>query len=121
MHEAKVAGAESVVLWGTGRPRGESLHVDDLVDALVHPMRFYDGEGHVNVGVGEDTSIAELAAVCAHVVGFEGRFDYDTSSPIGRSQATRRHPAHVVRLEESHSTRVRYRRHISLVLEHGGG
>jgi GDP-L-fucose synthase len=83
MHEAKITGAESVVLWGTGKPRREFLHVDDLADALVHLMKVYDGEGHVNIGVGEDVSIAELAALCAHVVGFKGRFDHDTSKPDG--------------------------------------
>ncbi len=82
-HEAKVSNAESVVLWGTGRPRREFLHVDDLADALVHLMKVYDGEGHVNIGVGEDVSIAELAQICARVVGFQGRFDYDTSKPDG--------------------------------------
>ncbi len=83
MHEAKAAGAESVVLWGTGKPRREFLHVDDLADALVHLMKVYDDEGHVNVGVGEDVSIAELATLCARAVGFEGRFDHDTSKPDG--------------------------------------
>ncbi|HWV83439.1 MAG TPA: GDP-L-fucose synthase [Hyphomicrobiaceae bacterium] len=83
MHEAKTARAESVVLWGTGKPRREFLHVDDLADALVHLMKVYDDEGHVNVGVGEDVSIAELATICARAVGFDGRFDYDTSKPDG--------------------------------------
>jgi GDP-L-fucose synthase len=83
MHEAKTTGAKSVVLWGTGQPRREFLHVDDLADALVHLMKVYDGEGHVNVGVGEDVSIVELAAICARVVGFEGQFDHDTSKPDG--------------------------------------
>lgn len=83
MHEAKTARAESVVLWGTGKPRREFLHVDDLADALVHLMKVYDDKGHVNVGVGEDVSIAELATICARAVGFEGRFDHDTSKPDG--------------------------------------
>ena len=83
MHEAKAAQAESVTLWGTGKPRREFLHVDDLADALVHLMKVYDEEEHVNVGVGEDVSIAELATVCARVVGYEGRFVYDTSKPDG--------------------------------------
>ncbi len=83
MHEAKEARAESVLMWGTGKPRREFLHVDDLADALVHLMKVYDDEGHVNVGIGEDVSIAELASICARVVGFDGRFDYDTSKPDG--------------------------------------
>lgn len=83
MHEAKIARAESVTLWGTGKPRREFLHVDDLADALVHLMKVYDEEEHVNVGVGEDVSIAELATICARVVGYEGRFVYDTSKPDG--------------------------------------
>jgi GDP-L-fucose synthase len=83
MHEAKVARAPSVVLWGTGTPRREFLHVDDLADALVHLMKTYDADGHVNVGVGEDVSITELATICARVVGYEGRFEHDTSKPDG--------------------------------------
>ena len=83
MHEAKIARAESVTLWGTGKPRREFLHVDDLADALVHLMKIYDEEEHVNVGVGEDVSITELATNCARVVGYEGRFVYDTSKPDG--------------------------------------
>jgi len=83
MHEAKIARAETVTLWGTGKPRREFLHVDDLADALVHLMKVYDEDEHINVGVGEDVSIAELAAMCARVVGFEGRFVHDTSKPDG--------------------------------------
>jgi GDP-L-fucose synthase len=83
MHEAKIAQAPSVVLWGTGTPRREFLHVDDLADALVHLMKTYDGEGHVNVGVGEDVSINELAAICARVVGYEGAFVHDRTKPDG--------------------------------------
>jgi GDP-L-fucose synthase len=83
MHEAKIARAESVTLWGTGKPRREFLHVDDLADALVHLMKVYDEEEHVNVGVGEDVSITELATICARVVGYDGRFVYDTSKPDG--------------------------------------
>ena len=83
MHEAKIARAPSVVLWGTGTPRREFLHVDDLADALVHLMKTYDGEGHVNVGVGDDVSINELARICARVVGYEGAFEHDTTKPDG--------------------------------------
>jgi GDP-L-fucose synthase len=83
MHEAKVSRAPSVVIWGTGTPRREFLHVDDLADALVHLMKTYDGDGHVNVGVGEDVSINELATICARVVGYDGPFEHDTSKPDG--------------------------------------
>jgi GDP-L-fucose synthase len=83
MHEAKVVRAPSVVLWGTGTPRREFLHVDDLADALVHLMKTYDAEGHVNVGVGEDVSIKELATFCARVIGYEGLFERDLSKPDG--------------------------------------
>jgi GDP-L-fucose synthase len=83
MHEAKASSAKSVVLWGTGKPRREFLHVDDLADALVHLMKVYDAEGHVNVGVGDDVSILELATLCARAVGYEGSFEHDTSKPDG--------------------------------------
>jgi GDP-L-fucose synthase len=83
MHEAKVSSAKSVVLWGTGKPRREFLHVDDLADALVHLMKVYDAEGHVNVGVGDDVSILELATLCMRAVGYEGSFEHDTSKPDG--------------------------------------
>lgn len=83
MHEAKIAGAKAVTLWGTGTPRREFLHVDDLADALVHLMKSYDGEQHINVGVGEDVTITELATMCAHAVGFKGDFAYDRSKPDG--------------------------------------
>ncbi len=83
MHEAKASGAKSVVLWGTGKPRREFLHVDDLADALVHLMKVYDAECHVNVGVGEDVSITELATLCARAVGYDGSFEYDMGKPDG--------------------------------------
>ncbi|MCL4078694.1 GDP-L-fucose synthase [Coriobacteriia bacterium Es71-Z0120] len=82
-HEAKVAGAPSVTIWGTGRPRREFLHVDDLADACLFLMQNYDDEEIVNVGVGEDVSIAELAALIARIVGYEGEIVYDTSKPDG--------------------------------------
>jgi GDP-L-fucose synthase len=83
MHQAKIAGASEVTIWGTGAPRREFLNVDDLADALVFLMERYSDESHVNVGWGEDVSIRELAALVAEVVGFTGSFRYDTSKPDG--------------------------------------
>jgi len=82
-HEAKMADAPEVVVWGTGTPRREFLHVDDMADACVHLMEAYDGEEIVNVGVGEDVSIAELAAMVGQVVGYTGNIVYDASKPDG--------------------------------------
>jgi len=82
-HEAKLANAPHVVVWGTGKPRREFLHVDDLADACVFLMRNYDGDKIVNVGVGEDVSIGELAAIIARVIGYAGEIVFDTSKPDG--------------------------------------
>lgn len=82
-HRAKVMGAESVEIWGTGAPRREFLYVDDLADAVVHVMRVYSDEDHINIGTGTDATIAELAAMVAKVVGFEGRLVFDPSKPDG--------------------------------------
>lgn len=82
-HEAKEAGQDEVVMWGTGSPRREFLHVDDLADAAVFLMEHYSGEQIVNVGVGEDITIRELAELVSDVVGFEGRIVNDTSKPDG--------------------------------------
>ena len=82
-HEAKMNGAKEVQVWGTGTPRREFLHVDDLADAAVHLMRTYSGEDIVNVGCGEDISIGDLATLVADVVGFSGNIVYDTSKPDG--------------------------------------
>ncbi|MDY6944035.1 MAG: GDP-L-fucose synthase, partial [Pseudomonadota bacterium] len=82
-HEAKEAETPTVTVWGTGNPRREFLHVDDLADACVFLMDHYESEQIVNVGVGEDVSIAELASLVAKVVGYEGRIVYDTSKPDG--------------------------------------
>ncbi len=82
-HEAKVQGKEEVVVWGTGNPRREFLHVDDLADAAVFLMHHYDDEAIINVGVGKDISIRELAQLIASIVGFEGRIVFDTSKPDG--------------------------------------
>ncbi len=83
IHEAKVNGAESVTIWGTGTPRREFLHVDDLADAVVFATKHYVGETHVNVGVGEDISISELAVLIGEVIGWDGEFVYDRSKPDG--------------------------------------
>ena len=82
-HEAKEAGAAEVEVWGTGTPRREFLHVDDLADACVFLMRHYDAESWVNVGWGRDETIAELAGTISRVVGFEGTLRFDSSKPDG--------------------------------------
>jgi GDP-L-fucose synthase len=82
-HEAKRAGEASVTVWGTGSPRREFLHVDDLADACVFLMQNYSSGEIVNVGWGRDISIAELAETVRDVVGFEGEIVYDTSKPDG--------------------------------------
>jgi GDP-L-fucose synthase len=82
-HDAKVSGDAEVTVWGTGKPRREFMHVDDLADACVHLMRGYEGSEIVNVGVGEDVAIGELAELVGEVVGFEGRIVFDTSKPDG--------------------------------------
>jgi GDP-L-fucose synthase len=83
MHRAKTTGAKEMEIWGTGAPRREFLHVDDLADALVFLMEHYSDESHVNVGWGEDVSIRELATLVAEVVGFTGSFRYDPAKPDG--------------------------------------
>ncbi|MDI1253493.1 GDP-L-fucose synthase [Thermomonas sp.] len=82
-HEARLAADPEVVIWGTGTPKREFLHVDDLADAAVTLMRDYSGEQIINVGVGEDLSILELAHMVARVVGYEGRISTDPSKPDG--------------------------------------
>jgi GDP-L-fucose synthase len=82
-HEAKLEGREEVVIWGTGTPRREFLHVDDLASAAVFLMEHYDSAEIVNVGVGEDITIGELAGIVKRVVGFEGRMTFDTTKPDG--------------------------------------
>jgi GDP-L-fucose synthase len=72
-----------VVVWGSGTPRREFLHVDDLADALLYLMERYSDESPVNVGWGEDLTIRELATLVARVVGYEGRLSFDTSKPDG--------------------------------------
>jgi GDP-L-fucose synthase len=82
-HEAKVSGADKVVVWGTGTPRREFLYVDDMADACVHLMKTYSGAELVNVGSGEDITIAEFARVVAEVVGYSGEIAFDSSRPDG--------------------------------------
>jgi GDP-L-fucose synthase len=82
-HEAKIAGGTSVELWGTGSPRREFLHVDDLARACLLLLDRYDSPEPINVGVGEDVTIAELARLVARVVGYEGRVEFDTTKPDG--------------------------------------
>ena len=83
VHEAKVAGAPSVELWGTGTPLREFLHCDDLADALVFLLKEYSGNDHVNVGSGSEVTIRELAEVIARVVGYDATLTFDTTKPDG--------------------------------------
>ena len=82
-HEAKVNGEPTVAVWGSGRPLREFLHVDDCASASLYLMEHYDGEEIVNIGVGEDLSIADLADLVKKVVGYEGEIVYDASKPDG--------------------------------------
>ncbi len=82
-HEAKQRGDAQVVIWGTGSPRREFLHVDDAADAMVHLMKFYSGENHVNVGSGRDLTIFDLTQIVNEVVGFAGGIIKDTTKPDG--------------------------------------
>ncbi|QKG70953.1 GDP-L-fucose synthase family protein [Erythrobacter mangrovi] len=82
-HEAKLAGCATMTVWGSGSPRREFLHVDDLADACVKLLVEYSDEDPVNVGYGEDIAIADLAELIAGIVGFNGRILFDTSMPDG--------------------------------------
>ncbi len=86
MHEAKEDGRPTVEVWGSGNPRREFLYVDDLADALVFLMKHYDGYEHLNVGVGVDMTIKELAQTVKKVVGYAGELTFDTSKPDGTPQ-----------------------------------
>jgi GDP-L-fucose synthase len=83
VHEAKVRGEASVTVWGTGTPRREFLHVDDLADAVVYLLHAYDDEPIVNVGWGKDVTIRELAELIVSVVDYKGRLVFDHSKPDG--------------------------------------
>lgn len=82
-HTAKESGQKSVEIWGTGKPKREFLHVDDLAEALFFLMLNYNEAGFVNVGSGEDLSIGDLALIIKDIVGFEGELTYNTSKPDG--------------------------------------
>jgi GDP-L-fucose synthase len=82
-HEGKVNNAPEVVVWGTGNPMREFLHANDMADACFFLMQHYNEEGLVNIGVGEDISIAALAALIQRIVGFEGKLIFDSSKPDG--------------------------------------
>jgi len=82
-HEAKLSGTSPVTLWGTGTPRREFLHVDDLARACLFLLEHYNDSEPINVGVGEDITIRELAESVARIVGYEGRLEWDASKPDG--------------------------------------
>jgi GDP-L-fucose synthase len=82
-HEAKARGSNRIVIWGTGTPRREFLHVDDCADALVLIMRQYSEAGHINIGSGKDLTIKEVASAVCAAVGFEGEIEHDLTKPDG--------------------------------------
>jgi len=82
-HEAQDSGSSEVEIWGSGTPKREFLHVDDMAEACVFLMENYDGKDFVNVGIGEDISISDLASLIAQIVGFEGSLKFDRSKPDG--------------------------------------
>jgi GDP-L-fucose synthase len=82
-HEAKVSGAESVTIWGTGAPRREFLHVDDLAEAVLYLLHTYDAEEIVNIGWGEDVTIRALAELIMSVIDYRGRLLFDSTKPDG--------------------------------------
>lgn len=85
-HEAKKAGSNHIIVWGTGTPRREFLYVDDVADALVFLLRNYSEETHVNIGTGSDVTIKELAESICDTVGFRGELRFDSSKPDGAPQ-----------------------------------
>lgn len=84
--EATRSGASTVTNWGTGSPRREFLHVDDMAAACLHLLEHYDGPGQINVGTGTDVTIKELAAIVADAVGYDGQMVWDTAKPDGTPQ-----------------------------------
>jgi GDP-L-fucose synthase len=86
VHEAKERGDKHMEIWGTGNPRREFLHVDDMADACMFLMQNYEGNGWINVGWGRDISIAELAKLIAKMIGYSGEMRFNTSMPDGTAQ-----------------------------------
>ena len=82
-HEAKLSGLDKVEVWGTGTPRREFLHVDDLASGCIHLLEHYSDSSPVNVGTGEDISIADFAALMKDVTGYEGELTFNTDKPDG--------------------------------------
>jgi GDP-L-fucose synthase len=105
IHEAKIQGAPEVAIWGTGSPRREFLYVEDLADACLFLMENYEGADIINVGVGQDLSIAELAELVVRVVGYKGRLTFDPSYPDGTPRKL---------LDVSHLTQMGWRARTSL-------
>jgi GDP-L-fucose synthase len=105
LHEATRSGDRIVEIWGTGLPRREFMHVDDLADALVYILGHYSDGAPINIGSGDEVSIAELADLAARVVGYRGRFVYNTTQPDGAPRK---------RLDISHLTDLGWQRRISL-------
>ncbi|HMK84568.1 MAG TPA: NAD-dependent epimerase/dehydratase family protein, partial [Steroidobacteraceae bacterium] len=105
IHEAKLRGDPVVTVWGTGAPRREFLHVDDLADALLYLLHEYDEEPIVNIGWGEDITIRELAELILSVIGYRGRLDFDATKPDGTPRKL---------LDVSRLTRLGWRPKISL-------
>jgi GDP-L-fucose synthase len=85
-HEARINNSPEMMVWGTGAPKREFMHVDDLADAALFLMLNYDESGIINVGVGTDLSIRELAELVCRVVGYNGALVFDTSKPDGTPQ-----------------------------------
>jgi GDP-L-fucose synthase len=83
MHEAKMANASEAVVWGTGTPKREFLYADDLAEACFFLMNHYNEPELINIGTGEDLSIADLARLVQKIVGFTGRLIFDSSKPDG--------------------------------------
>ena len=96
-HEAKVNGDKEVVMWGTGTPKREFLYVDDLADGLIHLMKNYSDEIHLNIGTGEDIEIRELAKIIKEVVGYQGEIINDITKPDGT-------PRKLLNVNRLHST-----------------